>query len=77
MNEAILLDRIKKLVDAQAKSDVIWSVPVCECGQLDCPHTPLQPIGEAFLQQSLRHLHAVVEGDIVDVDDLIKEFYEH
>lgn len=69
------LEKIKKLVEAQANSGAIWSTPVCECGQLDCPNTPKQRIGEAFLQQSLRHLHSVIEGEIQDVDDLIKEFY--
>lgn len=58
--------RIEKLVNAQAESEAIWSTPI---GRPEF-------IQEAFLKQSLRHLHAVVEGDIEDVDDLIKEFYE-
>lgn len=41
-----------KCVDEQAKDEGLWSVPL----------TGLQPIAEAYLQQELRKLHALVES---------------
>lgn len=45
------LDDIQRVVDKQAEDEALWSVPLDR----------LQPISEAYLQQELRGLHAVIE----------------
>ena len=45
------LDRIRALVDEQAEDEALWAV--YPLGQ--------QPIAEAYLQQELRRLHALIE----------------
>lgn len=45
------LESIQLMVDAQAKDEGLWSVPVGE----------LQSIVEAYLQQELRRLHGCIE----------------
>lgn len=52
MNCEEKLKIIKELVDEQAKDEVLWSLyPFGE-----------QPIAEAYLQQELRRLHALIEN---------------
>lgn len=43
---------IQSLVDEQAEDEALWSVPA----------QGTQPIGEAYLQQELRRLHALIEN---------------
>jgi hypothetical protein len=47
------LGEIRAVVDRQAKDEGLWSLPLTE---------GTQPIVEAYLQQELRSLHAVVES---------------
>lgn len=44
-------EKILDVVEGQAKDEALWSVPA----------EGKQPIGEAYLQQELRHLHRVIE----------------
>ena len=46
------LQRIRALVDEQAEDEALWAV--YPFGQ--------QPIAEAYLQQELRRLHALIES---------------
>jgi hypothetical protein len=46
-----LLDRALQLVAEQAEDEALWSQAL-----------PLPNIGEAYIQQELRKLHAVIEG---------------
>lgn len=64
------LMKILNLVNQQAEDEGLWSLPLCECGQLDCPQTPKQRIAEAYLQQELRKLHALIENE---TESLVKE----
>ena len=52
------LEKIQKVVNEQAEDEGLWSFPCDSDGNLK-----LQPIGEAMLQQALRRLHAVIEGE--------------
>ena len=47
------LSAIRALVDEQAADYGLWGVPIGR----------LQPITEAYLQQELRRLHALIEGE--------------
>lgn len=53
-----MLQKIQAVVDEQAEDEALWSLPCDSNGNLK-----LQPIGEAMLQQALRRLHAVIEGE--------------
>jgi hypothetical protein len=57
-----LIEFIRKIqshVSEQAEDEALWSLPCDENGKLK-----LQPIGEAYLQQELRHLHRTIEDGI-------------
>lgn len=43
--------KIRALVDEQAEDGELWSIPFDR----------LQPISEAYMQQELRRLHALIE----------------
>lgn len=51
------LQTIQLLVDEQAEDEGLWAVP----------WQGLQSIGEAYLQQELRRLHALIENCISKV----------
>lgn len=51
------LRTIQIMVNEQAEDEALWSVPLED----------LQPIGEAYLQQELRKLHALIEDCIAKV----------
>ncbi len=52
------MTQIQKVVNEQAEDEGLWSVPA----------EGLQPIAEAYLQQELRRLHAVIEESAQDSD---------
>lgn len=45
--------KVRKIVEEQAEDEALWSIP----------WDRLQPIGEAYLQQELRRLHAAIEEE--------------
>lgn len=46
------LKKIREVVNEQAEDEALWSIPIGR----------LQNIAEAYLQQELRKLHALIEG---------------